>query len=81
MTRRDRIEALIADYLNPLLAVDGGEVELVSVDGPTVKLRIGGALQGCPGTAYVKRGVILPAMRSVVGSRVKVEFVPALLDA
>jgi hypothetical protein len=39
-------------------------------------LRLTGALHGCPGTPYVKRGVIEPAIRAAVGR--DVERVPAL---
>ncbi|MCU0587576.1 MAG: NifU family protein [Syntrophobacteraceae bacterium] len=34
--------------IRPMLERDGGSVELVDVDGTTVKVRLTGACKGCP---------------------------------
>ena len=36
------------DEIRPLLRADGGDVELVAVDGNVVKLRLQGHCAGCP---------------------------------
>ena len=36
------------DKIRPALQADGGDVELVDVDGGVVKVRLVGACRGCP---------------------------------
>ena len=36
------------DKIRPMLQADGGDVELVDVDGGVVKVRLQGACAGCP---------------------------------
>ncbi|MBZ0120754.1 MAG: NifU family protein [Sandaracinaceae bacterium] len=67
MTRRERIDEVIATVLRPLLEVDGGDIEVVRFEGSVLVLRLTGALLADPGTAYVKRGVIEPAIRAAAG--------------
>jgi Fe-S cluster biogenesis protein NfuA len=39
---------MIIDKIRPMLQRDGGDVELVSVEGGVVKVRLQGACKGCP---------------------------------
>ena len=39
---------LVLDRLRPALHADGGDIELVAVDGDVVRLRLIGACAGCP---------------------------------
>ena len=43
----DRVRHALAE-LRPALKADGGDVELVAVEGGVVKLRLSGACKGCP---------------------------------
>jgi Fe-S cluster biogenesis protein NfuA len=43
----EKIQAVI-EKIRPMLQADGGDVELVEVDGPVVKVRLKGACAGCP---------------------------------
>jgi len=43
----DKVQAVI-DKIRPSLQADGGDVELVSVEEGTVKVRLQGACRGCP---------------------------------
>jgi Fe-S cluster biogenesis protein NfuA len=36
------------DEVRPMLRMDGGDVELVAIEGRTVKLRLQGHCAGCP---------------------------------
>jgi Fe-S cluster biogenesis protein NfuA len=41
--------------IRPMLQADGGNVELVEVEGNSVKVRLRGACSGCPGAAMTLR--------------------------
>ena len=74
VSRRDRIEEVVETVLNPLLEKDGGTAEVVAFEDGVLTLRLTGALHGCPGTPYVKRGVIEPAIRQVAGPDVEIVY-------
>jgi len=44
---QDKVEEIL-DKVRPILERDGGNVELVGVDGGTVKVKLVGACAGCP---------------------------------
>ena len=44
---KEKVEAALAK-IRPALQADGGDVELVEVNGGVVKLRLKGACGGCP---------------------------------
>jgi len=74
MSRRERIDEVVEAILNPLLERDGGSAEVVRFEGSVLTLRLTGALHGCPGTAYVKRSVIEPAIKSAAGPDVEIVY-------
>lgn len=46
------------DEIRPMLQRDGGDCELVAIEGKTVKIRFQGACRGCPGAAMtLKMGI------------------------
>jgi Fe-S cluster biogenesis protein NfuA len=45
----------VLDEMRPYLMADGGNVELVDIDGPTVKLRLNGACGSCPSSTMTLR--------------------------
>ena len=46
------------DELRPFLMADGGNVEVVEIDGPIVKVRLQGACGSCPSsTMTLKMGI------------------------
>jgi len=54
---REKVEKALAK-IRPALQADGGDVELVGVDGGTVKVRLRGACAGCPmATMTLKAGI------------------------
>ena len=54
---RDNIETVL-DELRPYLMADGGNVELVEVEGPVVRVRLQGACGSCPSsTMTLKMGI------------------------
>jgi Fe-S cluster biogenesis protein NfuA len=53
----DNVETVL-DTLRPYLMADGGNVELVELDGPIVRLRLQGACGSCPSsTMTLKMGI------------------------
>ncbi|PZO41162.1 NifU family protein [Pseudanabaena sp. UWO311] len=45
----------VLDELRPYLMSDGGNVELVEIEGPVVRLRLQGACGSCPSSAMTLR--------------------------
>ena len=45
----------VLDELRPYLMSDGGNVELVDIEGPIVRLRLQGACGSCPSSAMTLR--------------------------
>lgn len=57
LTMREKVEAVINE-IRPMLQADGGDIELVAVEGGVVKVKLRGACAGCPGAAMtLKMGV------------------------
>lgn len=53
----DNVETVL-DELRPYLMADGGNVEVVELDGPIVRLRLQGACGSCPSsTMTLKMGI------------------------
>ncbi|MGC1307570.1 MAG: NifU family protein [Phormidesmis sp.] len=67
---RPNVEQVL-DELRPYLMADGGNVELVELDGPIVKLRLNGACESCPSSAMTLRMGIERRLR---------EFIPEIAE-
>lgn len=53
----ENVESVL-DELRPYLMADGGNVELVEIDGPVVNLRLQGACGSCPSSSMtLKMGI------------------------
>ena len=44
---KEQVQGVI-DKIRPALQADGGDVELVEIDGGVIKVRLQGACAGCP---------------------------------
>ncbi|MCL2102886.1 MAG: NifU family protein [Syntrophorhabdaceae bacterium] len=54
---RNEVEQVLAE-VRPNLQADGGDVELVEIEGGVVKVRLKGACSGCPmANVTLKRGI------------------------
>lgn len=69
-----RAKRLVDEVLKPLIAKDGGVLELVSVTSDRLVVRLTGSYGGCPGTPYALRGVIEPAAKKTLGATIRVEL-------
>ncbi|RFP59632.1 MAG: NifU family protein [Limnothrix sp. CACIAM 69d] len=63
------------DELRPYLMADGGNVQLVEIDGPIVKLRLQGACGSCPSSAMTLRMGIERRLKEVIPEIAEIEQV------
>ncbi|MEM9566690.1 MAG: NifU family protein [Cyanobacteria bacterium P01_E01_bin.34] len=70
----DNVEKVL-DELRPYLIADGGNVELVELDGPVVKLRLNGACGSCPSSTYTLKMGIERKLRMSIPDIIEVEQV------
>ncbi|MBM4147952.1 MAG: NifU family protein [Lentisphaerae bacterium] len=67
---RDRLE-----QLRGMLQADGGDLEVVSVEGASVKVRLKGACGGCPHAVMTLKQGIERILRSEIDGSIVVERV------
>lgn len=70
------VEDIIETVVRPLLARDGGTVEVLEVTADQVTVRLAGAYAGCPGRTFVADGVIAPALSKGLGRAIAVRSTP-----
>jgi Fe-S cluster biogenesis protein NfuA len=70
----DNVEKVL-DELRPYLISDGGNVELVDIDGPVVRLRLQGACGSCPSSTMTLRMGIERRLREFIPEIAEVEQV------
>ncbi len=63
----------VLDEMRPYLMADGGNVELVEVEGPVVKLRLQGACGSCPSSAMTLRMGIERRLKEVIPEIAEIE--------
>lgn len=70
----DTVEQVLNE-LRPYLMSDGGNVELVEIEGPIVKLRLQGACGSCPSSAMTLKMGIERRLREAIPEIAEVEQV------
>ncbi|MFB2833529.1 NifU family protein [Floridanema evergladense] len=70
----DNVETVL-DELRPYLMADGGNVEVVELDGPIVKLRLQGACGSCPSSTMTLKMGIERKLREMIPEIAEVEQV------
>lgn len=68
----EKIKSLLED-LRKMLQEDGGDLELVSIDGNTVKLKLKGACGCCPHAMQTLKGGIERVLREQISEEIVVE--------
>ncbi len=63
------------DEIRPQIQMDGGDVELVAVEGTTVKVRLVGHCAGCPMSAMTLKNGVEAVIKDKVPEIQKVEAV------
>ncbi|NJL10865.1 MAG: NifU family protein [Calothrix sp. SM1_7_51] len=70
----DNVETVL-DEMRPYLMSDGGNVELVDIDGPIVKVRLQGACGSCPSSTMTLKMGIERRLREMIPEIAEVEQV------
>jgi len=70
----ENVEAVLNE-MRPYLMSDGGNVELVEIDGAVVKLKLQGACGSCPSSAMTLRMGIERRLREAIPEMSEVEQV------
>ncbi len=70
----DNVETVL-DELRPYLMADGGNVDLVDIEGPVVKLKLQGACGSCPSSAMTLKMGIERRLREKIPEITEVEQV------
>lgn len=68
----DNVEQVL-DEMRPYLMSDGGNVELVEIDGPVVKVRLQGACGSCPSSTMTLKMGIERRLREMIPEIAEVE--------
>ena len=63
----------VLDEMRPYLMADGGNVELVEIDGPVVRLRLQGACGSCPSSTMTLKMGIERRLREMIPEIAEVE--------
>ena len=70
----EKIKATL-EQLRGMLQADGGDLELVGIDGTNVKLRLKGACGGCPHAAITIKEGIERTLREQIDKNITVQKV------
>ncbi|RKY41800.1 MAG: NifU family protein [Candidatus Makaraimicrobium thalassicum] len=63
------------EKIRPFLQKDGGDIDLVSVEGGVVKVRLQGACKGCPMSQMTLKAVVEQTLKKDVPGVERVETV------
>ena len=73
-TLKDKVQKAIAE-IRPNLQADGGDIELVDVEGGTVKVKLKGACAGCPMSSMTVKWGVENFLRKKIPEVTKVETI------
>lgn len=63
------------ETLRSVLQADGGDLEIVAIEGKTVKLKLRGACGGCPHAAMTIKGGLERILRDEIDPEITIERV------
>jgi Fe-S cluster biogenesis protein NfuA len=71
---KEQVEAVIGE-IRPMLQADGGDIELVAIEGGVVKVRLRGACAGCPGAQMTLKMAVERRLKAKIPAVERVESV------
>jgi NifU-like protein len=80
LQRINRIQEVIQNEIRPLLQADGGDVEIVDVDGKRVQVAFRGHCAWCPVSDVTLKGAVQAKLRELVDPDIVVEDVGERLN-
>ena len=80
LQRINRIQEVIQNEIRPLLQADGGDIDLVDVDGKVVRVAFRGHCAWCPVSDVTLKGSVQAKLRELVDPGIIVEDVGDHLD-
>jgi NifU-like protein len=80
LQRINRIQEIIANEIRPLLQADGGDIDLVDVDGKIVRVAFRGHCAWCPVSDVTLKSSVQAKLRELVDPEIIVEDVGDHLD-
>ena len=63
------------NWLRTFLQADGGDLEIIAIDGKTVKLKLRGACGGCPHAAMTVKNGLERVLREEIDPEIVLERV------
>ncbi|MGM0598925.1 MAG: Fe-S cluster assembly protein NifU [Candidatus Rifleibacteriota bacterium] len=75
MTNLQRIKLIsetLENKIAPMLKMDGGNIELIDIEGKNVIVKLQGACAGCPGAKATLRNLVQETLRKEVSSEINV---------
>ena len=72
---KEQVEEFLKEIAKSLKA-DGGDIELVGIEGKVVKVRLKGACAGCPFSQMTIKNFVEKEMKKYIPEIEKVEAVP-----
>lgn len=73
--RMQLVTRVVDEEIRPSLHKDGGDIELVDIDGPKVMVSFRGACAGCPSSHLTAKEVVEKKLKERVDSHIRVEEV------
>ena len=72
LQRIQLVQKVIDEEIRPSLQADGGDLELVDVDGPTVYVSLRGTCTNCPSSQFTLKEGVQGRLRELVDSEIQV---------
>ena len=66
------MEETVHEYIRPMLARDGGDLEIVDIKGHLVYTKLTGACAGCAGAAETLKMMVEKVLKDHVDERIRV---------
>jgi len=77
---QEKVKEVIEKEVRPLLAMEGGDIELVSVDDSAVKVRLSGACAGCPMSQFTLANIVEATLKENVPELKEVILIDDIRD-
>jgi Fe-S cluster biogenesis protein NfuA len=67
-----KVEKALDQYVRPMLARDGGDIEIVDIKDTAVYCRLAGACAGCGGAGMTMKLMVERTLKEMVDDRIRI---------